>query len=159
MGLDMYLMARKYVSNWSHQVERHGENEQYHAVIKTFGADNLITSDCPAIKVEFNVMYWRKANAIHSWFVNECGGGVDECQPIYVERSKLVELLELCKQVALQPANASSTLPTQSGFFFGSTEYDEWYMEDIKRTIEGLERVLKEVPDDFDWSFVYQASW
>lgn len=159
MGLDMYLMARKYVSNWQHQIERHGENEQYNAVIKTFNANNLITSDCPAVKVEFNVMYWRKANAIHSWFVNECGGGVDECQPIYVERSKLVELLELCKQVALQPANASATLPTQSGFFFGSTEYDEWYLEDIKRTIEGLERVLKEVPDDFDWSFVYQASW
>ena len=159
MGLDMYLMARKYVSNWQHQIERHGENEQYNKVLDVFGAHELVTSDCPAIKVEFNAVYWRKANAIHSWFVNECGEGVDECQQIFVPREKLVELLNLCKQVALQPAKASSTLPTQSGFFFGSTEYDEWYMDDIKRTIVELERVLEQVPDNYEWNFIYQASW
>lgn len=159
MGLDMYLMARKYVSNWKHQIERHGENNEYHAVLEAFGAQALVTDECPAVKVEFNVMYWRKANQIHQWFVDECGGGVDECQVINVEREKLVELLELCKKVALQPANAPEVLPTSSGFFFGSTEYDEWYMEDIKHTIEGLERVLEQVPDSFEWNFVYQASW
>lgn len=159
MGLDMYLSARKYISNYRFEIEKHGENMEFNAVLDTFGAHELVSGDCPAIKVEFNVMYWRKANAIHQWFVDNCGEGVDECQTIYVPREKLVELLELCKKVASQPATAETTLPTQSGFFFGNTEYNDWYFEDIKDTIVGLERVLANVPDDYHWNFIYQASW
>jgi len=159
MGLDMYLEARKYVSNYNFEIERNGENAEYHAIINAIGASNMVTDDVPSVEVKINVMYWRKANAIHSWFVQELADGRDECQPIYVERENLVTLLNLCKQVALQPANARQALPTQAGFFFGSTEYDEWYMQDIKRTIEGLERVLEVIPADGRWSFIYQASW
>jgi hypothetical protein len=157
MGLDMYLEARKYVSNYNFEVERNGENAQYHSIIQAVNAGDFITDDVPSVEVKVNVMYWRKSNQIHNWFVNELAGGKDECQPIYVERENLVTLLELCKQVASQPANANKALPTSSGFFFGSTEYDEWYMQDIKRTIKGLEHILKTVPQD--WSFNYQASW
>jgi len=46
-------------------------------------------------------------------------------------------------------------LPNQSGFFFGSTDYDEWYLRDIEATIEGLEIALK----DNDGDFYYSASW
>ena len=44
-------------------------------------------------------------------------------------------------------------LPTQSGFFFGSTSYDEYYVDDINLTIENLENVLKIV--DWNTEFVY----
>lgn len=159
MGLDMYLEARKYISNYNFEIERKGENAEYHAVIEAIGASKMVTPDVPSVEVKINVMYWRKANQIHNWFVQTLANGVDECQPIYLERENLVELLNLCKQVALQPANAREALPTAAGFFFGSTEYDEWYMRDIKDTIEGLERVLKVIPEGERWSFVYQASW
>jgi hypothetical protein len=157
----MYLQARSYVSNWNFEIERNGENETFNKVLDLFPqVQGLCGNDsAPAFEINFNVAYWRKANAIHQWFVDKCGGGVDECQPIRVEREQLVELLELCKQVVKQPAMASSTLPTQSGFFFGSTEYDDWYMEDIKQTVEVLTKVLKQIPDDYHWSFIYQASW
>jgi hypothetical protein len=46
--------------------------------------------------------------------------------------------------------------PTE-GFFFGSTDKDEWYYEDLKNTVEGLSRVLETLPDDY--SFSYHASW
>lgn len=36
--------------------------------------------------------YWRKANAIHGWFVRNCAEGVDECQPIAVSREQLEAL-------------------------------------------------------------------
>ena len=42
------------------------------------------------------VGYWRKANAIHGWFVRECGNNVDECQEIPVSKIKLLELQALC---------------------------------------------------------------
>jgi len=50
------------------------------------------------------VGYWRKANAIHGWFVRELAGGVDECQPIHVSRENLVVLRQLCLE-ALRDRN------------------------------------------------------
>jgi hypothetical protein len=42
------------------------------------------------------VGYWRKANAVHGWFVRECADGVDECQEIPVSKIKLLELQAHC---------------------------------------------------------------
>ena len=38
------------------------------------------------------IAYWRKANAIHGWFIRNCADGVDECQPIAVSRNDLTAL-------------------------------------------------------------------
>ena len=58
----------------------------------------------------------------------------------------------------VNPEIASELLPTQDGFFFGSTEYDQWYMEDIKSTIDILTKALEET--DFDREMVvYSSSW
>ena len=48
-------------------------------------------------------------------------------------------------------------LPTTKGFFFGNTEYDNYYVSDIKSTIEGLEQILSE--DVSHGEFYYQSSW
>ena len=160
MGLDMYLLAETYVSNWNFEIERNGENQRFNDTVALYPEiKGLVTDSSPYFTVSFNVGYWRKDNQIHNWFVKECGGGVDECQRIHVPREKLVELRDLCKQVIKQPALASSTLPTASGFFFGSTDYDEWYLVGVKNTIKMLDKVLKQIPDDHRWSFIYQASW
>lgn len=37
---------------------------------------------------------------------------------------------------------ARSLLPTQDGFFFGGTEYDQWYWEDLEYTRDQLARIL-----------------
>ena len=118
--------------------------------------------------VDVCVMYWRKANAIHGWFVNELGGGVDECQQIHVTRDNLIDLRNLCFEAMSVPAgstmekHAEEVLPPTSGFFFGSSEIDDWYFEDLKQTIEGIDRVLANLPEEgegWDWSLYYQASW
>lgn len=104
------------------------------------------------------VGYWRKANAIHRWFVENIQDGVDDCGKYEVEKEKLEELLAYCKEVLEDHSKAEELLPTQCGFFFGSTEYDEWYFEDIKDTIKILEKVLEET--DFDRQMItYQSSW
>ena len=159
MGLDMYLEARKYVSqnDW---VDGVAKTTRDFMTLASLGPDGLSKySDFGGATVSIPVGYWRKANAIHGWFVRECGGGVDECQDIYVPREKLVELRDLCKSVIKQPAMAGDILPPTSGFFFGSYEIDEWYMQDMKQTIEMLDHVLDTLPDNWDWSFYYHASW
>jgi hypothetical protein len=136
-----------------------------------------------------DVGYWRKANAIHRWFVENVQGGVDDCGCYEVSKEQLEELLAICIQVRdkskmadgmiengytyengkREPimesgkyiANseiAAKLLPTTSGFFFGSTNYDEWYMEDIKHTIDVLTKVLETT--DFDLEVIaYDSSW
>lgn len=112
--------------------------------------------------------YWRKANHIHNWFVQNCQGGVDDCNYYEVTKTKLESLLADCKKVLdptgstvpliLRDRIAESVLPTVQGFFFGSTDYDDGYYEDIKDTIEILERVLVET--DFENEvIIYSSSW
>jgi hypothetical protein len=50
---------------------------------------------------------------------------------------------------------AAENLPTTSGFFFGSTDYDEWYMEDMKLT----KKILTEALADKQGEYYYHSSW
>ena len=106
------------------------------------------------------VAYWRKANAIHGWFVRNVQDGIDECQESKVSREELTALLDICLEIAdevktiegkvkngaiyqdqqwvdkyedglviTNPELCSRLLPTVSGFFFGSTDYNNWYLE------------------------------
>ena len=53
---------------------------------------------------------------------------------------------------------AERLLPTTSGFFFGSTAYDEWYINDLKETIEIIDNVL--ATTDFENQMIfYVSSW
>jgi hypothetical protein len=56
---------------------------------------------------------------------------------------------------------AEDLLPTQSGFFFGSTEYDEWYIRDIQSTIDIIETLLSERNESgyIDGDIYYHSSW
>jgi hypothetical protein len=67
-----------------------------------------------------------------------------------------MELRDLCKLALKEKDKAEALLPTQSGFFFGSTEFDEWYWQDVTSTIEIIDKCLKM---DDTWSFKYQSSW
>lgn len=150
----MYLYRREYVSG--HSFNQESELGTFRTITDALGIE--ATPDAPHVNIEICVAYWRKANAIHKWFC-DLDDGRDECQSIYVSYDQLRELRDLCVSVLKQPAMAASALPTQPGFFFGSYEYDTWYMEDIKRTVDQLSKVLDSVGPDVWIDFVYKASW
>jgi hypothetical protein len=156
MGLDMFLYRREHLSNYSWGSEHEKEKDAFHAIADAVGIQPC--KDAPHINIEVCVAYWRKANAIHKWFCN-LDGGRDECQNIYVTRGQLVGLRDIARSVLLDPALASTRLPTQQGFFFGSYDYDEWYMEDMKNTVKQLDKILNDVPEDSWTEFIYRASW
>lgn len=159
MGLDMYLYC-----NSRTLTQRVHEGEPYGEFVTEFYKRNGI------------VMYWRKANAIHKWFVDNVQDGKDECEIHEVSWDKLTELRNICKDVLdhHDAEYAMDVLPPQSGFFFGSTEVNEWYWDDLERTvkeIDAIDKLLddakwngwpeKVVPDEPDWcvTFQYQSSW
>ena len=150
MGLDMYLSKKTYVKYWEHN----GDNN-YDVKVTKAGEPTKIDPKKVSYIVE-EVGYWRKANQIHQWFVDNVQGGVDDCRDAYVERDKLEQLLNLCKIVSIDKDKAEQLLPTASGFFFGGTGYDEWYYEQINDTIEILEEALS---DDEADHFEYHSSW
>jgi|688.fasta_scaffold00184_27 hypothetical protein len=156
MGLDMYLNAKKFYSsaNW-----RGEESKKAFDELKEFAniPDSYMKHTfMPSAYLEISVGYWRKANQIHQWFVENCQNGEDDCRTTYVSREKLQELLGLCKEVKKNPKKADELLPTSAGCFFGSQDYDEYYFEELKRSISMLTDILK-MPDE--WEFTYQSSW
>lgn len=153
MGLDMYLTAKKYVGNWNHSEEH--EKKMFASIVEAADMGNLINKESNSLYIQLNVAYWRKANAIHRWFVNTIADGKDDYSEIYVTRDDIKTLVELCKDIINKERTPAETLPTTSGFFFGTTEYDDNYMYDLESTIEQLEPLLDEVGYDF----YYQASW
>jgi hypothetical protein len=95
VGLDQYLSKRFYLKNWEHTPA-----ESRHEVIILRGGD--VRKDIPIqniTEVVCDVMYWRKANAIHKWFVDNCQDGVDDCKEYYVSMEQLKELYQVCCKV------------------------------------------------------------
>ena len=149
MGLDMYLNRRIYVENWDdNPIEEHIE-----VTLKKGGKKVKLNN--PTYIID-QLMYWRKANSIHKWFVDNCGGGEDNCEEIYVGKDSLRKLKEVIEKVLSDHNKANELLPTSSGFFFGGTEYDEWYFKDLSETLEVINEVLD---DDIKGSITHQASW
>lgn len=182
MGLDMYLSKHSYVKNWEHQ-----SPEQKHKI--TVRRNNKIRKDIKPERISYiveQIAYWRKFNALHSWFVRACGDGEDNCRPIYVDKSSFIELLDDLKKVKESldkspkkmvsvevgwrggekvfedvevfedTSVAEELLPTTSGFFFGDTEYNKWYYDAVVSTIPIIEEVIA---DETDSSYYYEASW
>ena len=104
-------------------------------------------------------MYWRKANAIHKWFVYNVQNGEDDCKRYYVSEEKIQELVRLCKTVLKNRDLAKDLLPTQEGFFFGGTSYDEYYFQTLEETAKELSKMLREDKNNQYVSYYYTSSW
>jgi len=52
---------------------------------------------------------------------------------------------------------AHDLLPTQAGFFFGSTEYTPWYFDSLIKAKTTIENYLKNNPDEYQ--FIYTSWW
>jgi hypothetical protein len=187
MGLDMYLVKKTYVKNWKHN-EKNGVPE-WKITVKHYGKKTSKIDSSKITHVEEEVCTWRKANAIHKWFVENVQDGNDDCGIYYVEREKLKELRDICQKVVstaiikkgivqngssmmageseltpdfeegemiMNEGEIEAILPTASGFFFGSTNYDQWYMEDVKYTLIELTKALE---SQSSGDFYYSSSW
>lgn len=137
MGLDMYLFKHKKFRD---------NDEEFNKLVR---------------QNEEEILYWRKANMIRAWFVNHTALLSDD-DGIYIPISR--ETLELLKQDLEDALNnhkiATVLFPTSSGFFFGSTDYDEYYWGKLKYTLEEVTKILDEDIVDWDNEVVeYCDSW
>ena len=189
MGLDMYLTRKKYVgANYEHNKVK--------GVVYITKNDKELPIDFNKITyIEEEIAYWRKANQIHNYMVENFADGNDDCRPIYLYLENLEKLLSVCQKVRKSinlvdgkliqsysfnekgekiynymdgkviedPSVCEELLPSCEGFFFGDTEYNEWYVKDIDYTIKMLKKTIKEEKEmnknGIYNEFIYQASW
>jgi len=147
----MYLMRRKYVKNWEHTPKERQFKVHGKAMI---GQEIINLSDLSYL--EFEAIYWRKANAIHKWFVDNVQKGEDDCRSYRVGVDDLENLLLTVDVCLANKKECHKLLPLLDGPFFGSREYDEYYFEELERTRDEINILLRNYPDD---EYTYESSW
>lgn len=158
MGLDMYLNKKTRLPyHWDKEQDKWINSEV--SYVDDYGRLHHCTGEVTTITSE--VGYWRKANHIHKWFVDNVQDGEDDCEEYSVDPDKLRSLLDICKHILKLKnwkAYAKKNLPTCDGFFFGGTEYDDYYLEDIRKTVEIIEKVFADF-DEQQERLYYESSW
>ena len=163
MGLDMYLIRKR------KNIKEAIENYDWYP--------------------DDEIAYWRKANQIHKWFVDNIQDGNDDCGYYEVKKEDLQELVDICNRIIRETKLidgkvlsreyyengehikeyeigkvidnqklCEELLPSQSGFFFGGTDYDEWYFNDIEYTKNRLEAIIQLLEWDL-YDVYYGSSW
>lgn len=156
----MYLWNNKYLDVYDFKKEKDCRAKKIKVKVETEFADGEVkTVEYETENITHSgdlllpVAYWRKANQIHRWILENTNQKEDDCRKIYLEGSVLKKLVAVCEEVLADHSKAQELLPVQEGFFFGSYEYDEWYFQDLENTI----KMLKDIKEEEE--YVYQASW
>ena len=130
-----------------------------------------------------SIAYWRKANAIHWWFVQNVQNGIDDCREYVVTKAQLKELYDICAKI--QPfiiygetplvyneniysavgltedgaAIAHEFLSAQGGCFLGGVGYGASYAADILTTMDQLVPIIASMEAEPNIVVKYLASW
>ena len=99
---------------------------------------------------------WRKANQIRQWFVTRFDQDDDAQLKITLTGDDIDALISDIEQVLGDKQLAPNLLPTSSGFFFGSTDYDTYYFGELKDTLQYLKNDLEY---DFDNEQLFYTEW
>lgn len=100
-------------------------------------------------------IYFRKYNFVYCYFENKM---VDEM--CLVSKADMEDLVNRC-DIVLSSRNekvSMELLPTRGGFFFGSTEYNEYYYDDVEDCRREFANVLKKFNDETDVFYMW-FSW
>lgn len=168
-----------------HKYEDDGTGDFKWVFYKAGTKEKVDTSDY--VDYTFNTwLYWRKFNALHSWFVEHYDKPYeDDCEPHSVSVGDMFNLMDILEEVMsykkyLEPIpdmennedgywkeirdenvceHLDNLLRPQSGFFFGSTDYDTWYFDNVERTFNALKEVEGDMKSGEIEKFIYRASW
>ncbi|EKB7620541.1 hypothetical protein OPL82_002500 [Enterococcus faecalis] len=103
--------------------------------------------------------YWRKANQIRAFFASYAPELIGEnIEMLAVNKEMLLELKRRinCCLTERNENISSELLPTSEGFFFGSSEYDGWYYEQLENTLPIIEEALIAINNN---NLVFYGEW
>lgn len=98
------------------------------------------------------VAYFRKVNFLVRFFNYE-----ENCEFQPIEKSQIEKLLRYCDEVLKDNNKAETLLPTQGGFYFGNTEYNDYYFSDVEEVKKVFTEILEKI--DFESSEIVMYCW
>lgn len=142
----------------------HNDNDRYGIYYPSY----TITKKTP-------VGYWRNANHIFDWIINNVYEEENDAQDIDISFDQLITLKDLCKKVIKYPKEANDILPVSHVQLFKIEKYTEVYFDILKDTIEIIENIeqweennkllidrIKNMDDiipKLEISYQFHASW
>lgn len=105
------------------------------------------------IKTSKSEKYFRKVNFLIPFVQSKNGGSLQDCEIVKLTKADLVELVDRCKEVLADHTKAETLLPTRAGFFFGGTDYDEWYFQDVQQVRDDVSDLLSTMTGRMKASF------
>jgi hypothetical protein len=185
MGLDMYLNAEEYVGGWSHGDEGEKskyasivEMVEAENLVTEDSPSLYVKVTCGYWRKANHIHQWFVRNVQNG--EDNCGNYyvsrgqleelADACRAV-MRSTRLVggvvhtgttydrsgETEHFADGKVLEDSTmAEELLPTQEGFFFGGTDYDEGYWNDLETTIAIVNRALNA---STKWEFSYHSSW
>lgn len=150
MGLDMYFYEREWLGGKAEVIVKEPLRE---------------VKDVAYLTRE--VGYLRKANCIHGRIIEECAGGKDNQEIVWLPRSfidsmiaRIGSILDVVSKGGDWVEVAKRDLPTCEGFFFGSTEYDESYLDDLRDAMDIFIKIFADLDESGGHlDCYYEASW
>lgn len=91
--------------------------------------------------------YFRKVNFLIPFVQSKMDHTMNDCEHVPLSIEDLQNLVDKCKAVLDDHSKAEELLPTQCGFFFGSTAYDEWYFHDVQAVYDDISEMLGEMTE------------
>lgn len=96
--------------------------------------------------------YFRKVNFLVKFMENYgFNSDTDNCKYFPLTKEMIQDLYDRCKEIMMVhlednqrkfEEKAHALLPTCSGFFFGSTDYNDWYYNDVKDVKKEMKKIL-----------------
>lgn len=150
MGLDMFLEKVKRedgaywrkanaINKWFCNHIADGELENCRRYQVTRADLYQLMQDCKKVLDSSNLVYKEHTVSVYDFEKKD-----------YVKKNVFTKVLE-------DTSVAEEILPAESGFFYGSTEYDEGYIEDLESTIKQINDILTETDQEYDYE--YFAWW
>jgi hypothetical protein len=102
-----------------------------------------ITISTPSRSEDFRKMNWLIP------VVEELiGRDVENCVDYTLDSSHLQKIVDRINDVLADHSLASEKLPTLGGFFFGNTDYNQWYFEQLEDARDRLMQMIEDMGDD-----------
>lgn len=148
MGLDIYFLTRT----------KKQKN------IKNASSDKRdITFEVENTQILKEILYYRKINWLIPQFeYHDKNGNIYNCKYIKISKRQVSSLLKKCYNIintySKNHTIDETILPTQSGFFFGNVDYDENYIEQIKKVWNDFNDIYTKI--DFNkYDILMYCSW
>lgn len=153
MGLDQYISAHIYVP--LKKIED--------AIAGTPAIAKRLNTEGHGAVVRVQIAQFRKFNALHG-YIKKRVGEIENLQEVPIN-DLIDEMYEDCKLILATKdskdgnADAIQRMPPTEGFFFGSTEVDRWYYNDMKELHDLLSDLIKISEMNDSTAFSYRAWW